>query len=104
MDFCGRCDQSAARDPDGAHLRFFWAQSPGYLPGEGRYPTVPFIFAFAAVNAFSEELHFRAVLLTRLISPLGKGKALWLTSILFGLAHWFGHPSRPTGVILDRKN
>ena len=23
-----------------------------------------------------------------------------LTSVLFGLGHWFGHPSGPTGVVL----
>lgn len=41
---------------------------------------------------------FRAVLLARLVPTLGPSQALWMTSVLFGLAHWFGHPSGPTGV------
>jgi membrane protease YdiL (CAAX protease family) len=61
---------------------------------------LPFALAFAAVNAAQEEFRFRAVLLSRLVPTVGTTHALLVTSLLFGLAHWFGHPSGPSGVLL----
>jgi membrane protease YdiL (CAAX protease family) len=55
---------------------------------------------FAVFNAAQEEFRFRAVLLGRLIPVVGASQALWITSTLFGLGHWFGHPSGPTGVVM----
>ncbi len=56
-------------------------------------PALPVIMAFAVINAIQEEFRFRAVFLARLIPILGAGQATWLTTVLFGLAHWVGgHP------------
>jgi membrane protease YdiL (CAAX protease family) len=61
---------------------------------------LPIAVSFAVVNALSEEFRFRAVLLARIEPVLGSGHALLLTSAVFGLGHWFGHPSGPSGVIM----
>jgi membrane protease YdiL (CAAX protease family) len=61
---------------------------------------LPWALGFAALNAAQEEFRFRAVLLRRLIPVVGGSQALVATSALFGLAHWFGHPSGPSGVLL----
>lgn len=60
----------------------------------------PVILIYAVENALSEEFRFRCVLLARGVPVLGKGQTMLLTSALFGLGHWFGHPSGPTGVVL----
>lgn len=61
---------------------------------------LPMAVAFAAINAAQEEFRFRAVLLARLLPAVGTTHALLLTSLLFGMDHWFGHPSGPSGVLL----
>ena len=61
---------------------------------------LPLALAFSVLNAAQEEFRFRAVLLGRLVPAVGASQALWITSILFGLGHWFGHPSGPTGVAM----
>jgi membrane protease YdiL (CAAX protease family) len=61
---------------------------------------LPLAVAFAAINAAQEEFQFRAVLLARLRPAVGTTQALLITSALFGLAHWFGHPSGASGVLM----
>ena len=60
----------------------------------------PLALAFSVFNAAQEEFRFRSVLLGRLVPVTGAAQALWITSTLFGLGHWFGHPSGPTGVVM----
>jgi membrane protease YdiL (CAAX protease family) len=60
----------------------------------------PLGIAFAAVNAAQEELRFRAVPLALAGPVVGGEQAIWMTATAFGLAHWFGHPSGPSGVAL----
>ncbi len=81
-------------------FQLFFTVRPDFQMVGKLVPAMPIILAFAAINAASEELRFRSVLLARLESVLGGGQALWITAVLFGLAHWFGHPSGPTGVVL----
>jgi len=61
---------------------------------------LPLALAFSVFNAAQEEFRFRSVLLGRLVPVVGTSHALWITSALFGLGHWFGHPSGPTGVVM----
>jgi hypothetical protein len=61
---------------------------------------LPLAIAFSVFNAAQEEFRFRSVLLSRLAPVVGASHALWITSTLFGLGHWFGHPSGPTGVVM----
>ena len=61
---------------------------------------LPLALGFSVFNAAQEEFRFRSVLLGRLVPVVGGSQALWMTSTLFGLGHWFGHPSGATGVIM----
>jgi hypothetical protein len=62
---------------------------------------LPLAVIFGAVNALSEELRFRCVLLARLVPVVGDETAIWMTALLFGLAHWYGaNPSGPIGVAM----
>jgi membrane protease YdiL (CAAX protease family) len=76
------------------------ARHPDFRSTEQLLPLVPLILAGAAINTFSEEFLFRQVLLARLIPVLGVTQAVWLTALRFGVGHWFGNPSGPTGVVL----
>lgn len=61
---------------------------------------LPLGIGFAAVNAAQEELRFRAVPLALAVPVVGGERPIWMTATTFGLAHWFGHPSGPSGVAL----
>jgi membrane protease YdiL (CAAX protease family) len=61
---------------------------------------LPLGIAFAAVNAAQEEVRFRAVPLALAVPFVGGERAIWMTATAFGLGHWFGHPSGPSGVAL----
>jgi len=63
-------------------------------------PLLPAVFLFAALNAFSEELPYRAALLSQLLPAVGKQQALLLTAVLFGLGHFYGVPSGVSGVLM----
>jgi membrane protease YdiL (CAAX protease family) len=63
-------------------------------------PFIPIILIVAAMNAFSEEVTFRASLLAPLHTVVGKSQALLLTAALFGLWHFYGVPYGVIGVIL----
>src|SRR6266571_2776167 len=62
--------------------------------------SLPLALAFAAFNAAQEQFRFRMVLLARLAPVVGAGQALLVTSTLFGIGHWFGHPSGASGVLM----
>jgi len=59
-------------------------------------PYFPAALLFAATNAFSEELQFRASLLGDLQKIIGPDQAIWLTATFFGFAHYFG--GAPAGI------
>lgn len=60
----------------------------------------PVIILGATANTLLEEFVFRQGLLARLVPAVGEGHALGITSLRFGIGHWFGNPSGPTGVLL----
>ena len=60
-------------------------------------PLLPAAILFAALNAFNEEVQFRACLLGPLGRVLSADASLWLTAAFFGLAHFFG--GAPSGVV-----
>ncbi len=62
---------------------------------------LPLAIAFSVVNAVQEEFRFRAVFLARLMPAVGVTHALFVSSLLFGLEHWYGHPGGPSGVMLS---
>ncbi|HLC12281.1 MAG TPA: type II CAAX endopeptidase family protein [Chthoniobacterales bacterium] len=61
---------------------------------------LPWALATAALNAANEEFQFRCVPLAHLRNVLPVREALWLTAIFFGLAHYFGQPSGPIGILM----
>jgi membrane protease YdiL (CAAX protease family) len=51
---------------------------------------LPLILLSAILNAFGEEAMYRAAPLATLLAPVGPKQALWMTSIWFGLGHYYG--------------
>lgn len=63
-------------------------------------PWIPLILISAALNAFAEEGMYRAAPLGTLLPVIGPRHALWLTSLWFGLGHYYGGiPSGPMGLV-----
>ena len=62
-------------------------------------PILPSILCYAALNAFNEELTFRAPLLATLEPVCGSKNALWISACFFGIAHYFGTPGGISGVV-----
>jgi len=61
-------------------------------------PLLPVCLIYAAINAFNEELYFRASMLSTLNGVIGKEQALLISAVFFGLAHWlYGSPPGPVG-------
>jgi membrane protease YdiL (CAAX protease family) len=64
-------------------------------------PLIPFVLIFAAINAFNEEIYFRASLLSTLPQVIGKNHALMISVAFFGLAHYLnGSPPGVTGLLM----
>lgn len=56
-------------------------------------PLLPAVVLFAAVNAFTEEMYFRASFLSTLYGVIGRNHTLLITIVFFGLAHYlYGSP------------
>ena len=51
----------------------------------------------AAVNAFNEEIYFRASLFATLVQVIGKTQAMWINVVVFGLAHFID--GSPPGIV-----
>lgn len=66
----------------------------------GALPMLPAVLLFAAMNAFNEELTYRASLLAGLEHVIGPQQALWNTAVFFGLGHYFGVPYGVIGVVM----
>lgn len=64
-------------------------------------PLLPMVLLLAAMNAFSEELTYRASLLGTLDGVIEPRQALYLTSLFFGLAHFYGVPYGVVGVVMS---
>lgn len=64
-------------------------------------PLLPMVLLLATMNAFSEELTYRASLLGVLNGVIEPRQALLLTSVFFGLAHYYGVPYGVIGVIMS---
>ena len=53
---------------------------------------LPSILFYAALNAFNEELLYRAPMLATLEPAGGSRHALWMSAYFFGIGHYFGTP------------
>lgn len=64
-------------------------------------PLLPAALFFAAINAFNEEIYFRASLLSTLPEIIGRSQAMLITLTLFGLAHYlYGSPPGVLGFLM----
>lgn len=63
-------------------------------------PFLPAVLILAAMNAFSEEMNYRAALLAPLHGVVGSQQALLLTAAFFGLGHFYGVPYGVIGVVM----
>jgi hypothetical protein len=83
-------------------LAFLWLNGrPSLQSLAAVLPMLPAILILAAMNAFSEELSYRAAFLAPLVPVTGKTHAILLTATTFGLAHFYGVPYGIIGVIMS---
>ncbi|MCS7060444.1 MAG: CPBP family intramembrane glutamic endopeptidase [Anaerolineae bacterium] len=61
---------------------------------------LPAVLALASLNAFSEEMSYRAALLGTLKDVLNPRQAVWLSAVFFGIGHYYGVPYGPVGVVM----
>lgn len=78
----------------------FLAGRPTLAQLSGALPTLPFILILAAMNAFSEELNYRAAVLAPLHPVVGKAHSILMGAVFFGLGHFYGVPYGIIGVIM----
>jgi len=65
-------------------------------------PLIPVAILIAAINAFNEEFTLRAAPLSTLTpGAVGRQQALAVTSVFFGLGHFYGVPNGVPGVLLS---
>ena len=63
-------------------------------------PVLPLVIGAAALNSLAEEVIYRAAPLAALAPAVGPRQAVLLTSVWFGLAHYFGSvPEGAAGVV-----
>ena len=56
-------------------------------------PLIPAALLFAGINAFNEEMYYRAPMLSTLPRLIGKQQAMLFNAIFFGMAHYlYGSP------------
>jgi len=63
-------------------------------------PLFPVSILIAAMNAFNEEFTLRAAPLSELRTTIGDQRALLITTLYFGLGHYYGIPNGILGVLL----
>jgi hypothetical protein len=62
---------------------------------------IPLAVVIATMNAFNEEFTLRAAPLSVLWQKIGKEQALLITTVYFGLGHYYGVPNGVLGVLLS---
>jgi membrane protease YdiL (CAAX protease family) len=77
-----------------SHLR------PDFWQLTQHWQLFPWAIATAALNAANEEFQFRCVPLAYLNRVIPVREAVWLTSVSFGLEHYYGQPSGWLGVVM----
>ena len=83
-------------------LTFLWlAGRPELSELAKAVPFLPAVLLLAAMNAFSEELSYRAALLAPLINAVGRTHSVLLTATFFGVAHFYGVPYGIIGVFMS---
>ena len=63
-------------------------------------PFLPAVLLAAVLNAFNEEVTYKASFLSVLEDVVGKHQALWLMAAYFGIGHFYGVPYGVIGVLM----
>jgi hypothetical protein len=63
-------------------------------------PFLPAVLLAAAMNAFNEEMTYKASFLSVLEGPVGKTQSILLMAAYFGILHFYGIPYGIVGVIM----
>ena len=63
-------------------------------------PFLPAILLAAMLNAFNEEMTYKASFLSVLEDVVGRRHALWLMAAYFGIGHFYGIPYGVIGVLM----
>jgi uncharacterized protein len=63
-------------------------------------PFLPAVLFAAALNAFYEEMTYKASFLSVLEDVVGKHQSLWLMAAFFGIWHFYGIPYGVVGVLM----
>lgn len=63
-------------------------------------PMLPMILVLAAMNAFSEEMNYRAAALGALKDAMTGPQAVMLAAVFFGIGHYYGVPYGVIGVVM----
>lgn len=63
-------------------------------------PFLPAVLLAAILNAFNEEMTYKASFLSVLENVVGKDQALWLMAAYFGIGHYYGVPYGVIGVLM----
>ena len=63
-------------------------------------PFLPAVLLAAALNAFNEEMTYKASFLSVLENVVGKHQALWLMATYFGIGHFYGIPYGVIGILM----
>lgn len=63
-------------------------------------PFLPAVLFAAMLNAFNEEMTYKASVLSVLEDIVGKHQALWLVAAFFGIGHFYGVPYGVIGVLM----
>jgi hypothetical protein len=61
---------------------------------------LPFVLLFAVMNAFSEEITYKASFISVLKDVVGDRQALYIMATFFGLGHFYGVPYGIVGVVM----
>lgn len=77
----------------------FLSMRPSLATLELLVPILPSILFYAALNAFNEEMTYRAPMLATLEPVSGSKQALWMSASFFGIAHYFGTPGGFLGAV-----
>jgi hypothetical protein len=67
----------------------------------GALSLLPAVLLLAVLNAFSEEVSYRASLLSALDGVVGVQQVLLLSAFFFGIAHYYGVPYGVLGVVMS---
>jgi hypothetical protein len=85
----------------GTFLSLLLSSQPSLSTFVQALPLIPVAILIAAINAFNEEFRLRAAPLSTLCPAVGTQNSLWITTVFFGLGHFYGVPPGVLGVLLS---